>query len=73
MGNRRKNKYFFFRAVVESNVPRTSNMEAPIMLLSGHSGEVTLKIIFHPAAEAVRNLLLTTDHSPLFCIDATHN
>ena len=28
------------RAVMESNVPRTSNMEAPIMLLSGHSGEV---------------------------------
>jgi Prp8 binding protein len=38
------------RAVVESNVPRTSNMEAPIMLLSGHSGEVyTGK--FHPSGD----------------------
>ena len=37
---------FTIRAVVESNVPRTSNMEAPIMLLSGHSGEVSfLRII----------------------------
>lgn len=35
------------RMVVESNVPRTSNMEAPIMLLTGHGGEVyTGK--FHP-------------------------
>jgi len=35
------------RAVVESNVPRTSNMEAPIMLLTGHGGEAyTGK--FHP-------------------------
>ena len=36
------------RAVMESNVPRTSNMEAPIMLLTGHGGEVyTAK--FHPS------------------------
>jgi Prp8 binding protein len=28
------------RSVVESNVPRSSNMDAPIMLLSGHGGEV---------------------------------
>jgi Prp8 binding protein len=35
------------RAVVESNIPRTSNMEAPIMMLTGHKGEVyTGK--FHP-------------------------
>ena len=35
---------YFCRAVVESNVPRTSNMEAPIMLLSGHSGEVFVPV-----------------------------
>merc|ERR1712241_540565 len=35
------------KAVVESGPPRTSNMEAPIMLLSGHQGEIyTAK--FHP-------------------------
>ena len=26
--------------VVESNIPWTSNMEAPIMMISGHEGEV---------------------------------
>jgi Prp8 binding protein len=35
------------KALVESGPPRTSNMEAPIMLLSGHQGEIyTAK--FHP-------------------------
>ena len=34
--------------VMEAGPPRSSNMEAPIMLLTGHSGEVyTSK--FHPA------------------------
>jgi len=35
------------RAVAESNVPRSSNMEAPIMLLTGHAGEVYCGK-FHP-------------------------
>jgi len=40
------------RAVVASNVPRTSNMEAPIMLLTGHAGEVyTGK--FHPEGQVL--------------------
>merc|ERR1719435_734649 len=48
------------RAVVASNVPRTSNMEAPIMLLTGHSGEIyTGK--FHPEG----NLLATGGHERL--------
>ena len=40
----KKCSLIFCRAVVESNVPRTSNMEAPIMLLSGHSGEVFVPV-----------------------------
>merc|ERR1712020_854751 len=36
-----------YMGVVASGPPRTSNMEAPIMLLSGHQGEIyTAK--FHP-------------------------
>jgi len=34
--------------VVESNIPRTSNMEAAIMMMSGHEGEVYCGK-FHPA------------------------
>lgn len=48
------------RSIMESGPPRMSNMEAPIMLLTGHSGEIyTGK--FHPQG----NLLATGGHERL--------
>merc|ERR1712045_991678 len=40
------------KAVVASGPPRTSNMEAPIMLLTGHQGE-TYTAKFHPEGNVI--------------------
>ena len=37
-------------AVVQSGAPRTSNMDAPIMLLTGHEGEI-YSAKFHPGGD----------------------